>query len=274
MVAKLEQATAQALQEPYNEMCAYVQSQHVNIDESSWKENRKKAYLWTVVAPMVTIFAIVRSRSAKVAKALLGTGYRMVATCDRYSGYFWIRRCQICWAHLRRDFQAMIDRGGQGKPIGEALLAHSNTLFTWWHRVRDGTMSRSTFKTYVSNLRAAFTEDLERGTTCGCAKTAATCRELLKDEPCLWKFVWVEGIEPTNNAAERSLRHAVIWRKCSGGTDSPNGSRFVERILSVVATCRQQNRNLLDYLTSCIEARQRGQAAPSLLPSRDDALAA
>src|SRR6202035_2911903 len=107
---------------------------------------------------------------------------------------------------------------------------------------------------------------LEAGQNCGCVKTAATCFEILKVEEGLWTFVRVEGIEPTNNASERALRHAVIWRRISGGTDSADGSRFVERMLTVVATCRQQKRNVLDYLTECFEADRRGQALPSLLP--------
>ena len=102
----------------------------------------------------------------------------------------------------------------------------------------------------------------------GCVKTAATCFEILKVEEGLWTFVRVEGIEPTNNASERALRHAVIWRRISGGTDSAEGSRFVERMLTVVATCRQQKRNVLDYLSSCFEAHLRSHKVPSLLPAR------
>src|SRR3954447_24077236 len=96
--------------------------------------------------------------------------------------------------HLRRDFQAMIDRGGSGEPIGAALLEHSDHLFHWWHRVRDGTLSRATFRTYVGWLRSAVRADLERGTVCGCAQTAATCRALLAHEPRLWTFVRRDGI--------------------------------------------------------------------------------
>ena len=105
------------------------------------------------------------------------------------------------------------------------------------------------------------------GVACGCARTAGTCRELLAGETHLWTFVRVEGVEPTNNDAERALRHGVIYRKLSGGTDSESGSRFVERMLSVVATCRQQDINVLDYLTRCYQARLDGQPAPSLLPA-------
>ena len=113
---------------------------------------------------------------------------------------------------------------------------------------------------------------LEDGTKCGCATTARTCAEILRVEEGLWNFVWFPGVEPTNNAAERALRHAVIWRRISGGTASESGSRFVERMLTVVATCRQQGRNVLEYLTSCFEADRRGQSIPSLLPVTEPAI--
>src|ERR1700742_725344 len=106
---------------------------------------------------------------------------------------------------------------------------------------------------------------LERGPRCACAKTAATCGELLRLWDCLWTFTRVDGVEPTNNAAERALRHAVIWRRISGGTDSEGGSRFVERMLSVAATCRQQKRNVLDYLERCHRAKLYGQPSPVLV---------
>src|SRR4051794_24592351 len=169
--------------------------------------------------------------------------------------------------HLRRDFQAMIDRGGESAEVGRRLLEHSDALFEWWHRVRDGTLARSSFRTYVAAMRPSLKGDLERGTSCAHPKTAGPCRELLAGETHLWTFVRVCGIEPTNNDAERALRHGVIYRKLSGGTDSESGSRFVERILSVVATCRQQDINVLDYLTRCYQAHLDGQPAPSLLPA-------
>lgn len=268
MICKLQRQTAEILEIPVAQVAAQLQTQNVNIDETSWRENRKRCWMWTVVGAGVTLFRIAASRSAEVAQSLLGQSYAFIAMCDRYSGYLWIGKVQLCWAHLRRDFQAMIDRGGAAKPIGEALQSHADNLFEWWHRVRDGTLARSTFRTYVGPLRAAFRDDLERGVGCGCAKTAGTCRELLADEEHLWTFVSREGVEPTNNAAERSLRHAVLWRKSSFGTDQPCGSRFVERILTVVASCRQQHRSILDYLTICHQAARDHQPLPSLLPSR------
>jgi transposase len=198
---------------------------------------------------------------------MLGEEPKPIVISDRYPGYEWIKlkSRQICWAHLRRDFQAMIDRDGDGAEVGRQLLWQSNKLFESWHKVRDGTIQRSTFLQTVGWLRPMVRSSLERGSRCACAKTAATCSELLRLWDCLWTFTRVDGVEPTNNTAERALRHAVIWRRISGGTDSEGGSRFVERMLSVVATCRQQKHNVLEYLTRCHRARLLGKEVPSLI---------
>jgi len=132
--------------------------------------------------------------------------------------------------------------------------------------VRDGTLKRSTFGRLAGRVRAKVGSALALGERCGCGRTEGTCTELRKVEPAFWGFVRMPGVEPTNNTAERALRHAVIWRRVSGGTDSRAGSRFVERMLSVVATCRQHGRDVLDYLTSCFEASLSGREIPPLLP--------
>ena len=170
-----------------------------------------------------------------MARTLLGTERSQVIISDRFPGYDWIAvgDRQVCWAHLRRDFQAMIDRGGVSEPIGRELLNASNHLFRWWHRVRDGTMERSVFVRLVGRVKAKIISALTRAERCGCGRTEGTCTELRKVEPAFWSFVRVPGVEPTNNTAERALRHAVIWRRISGGTDSRSGSRFVERMLRV-----------------------------------------
>ena len=269
MISKLERQSAAVLEAPYNELAVAVhQAKVTNIDETSWRERLRKAWLWATVTPLFTVFTIAKNRSGDVAKALLGSEDGQVVGSDRFSAYDWImaRWRQVCWAHLRRDFQAMIDRGGDGETVGQRLLSLSNRLFSPWHRVRDGTLEWTSFQERMSRLRREVKQALEEGSRCACAKTAATCFEILKVEEGLWAFARVKGVEPTNNAVERALRHAVIWRRISGGTDSVDGSRFVERMLTVVATCRQQGRNVLDYLTTCFEADCQGHTLPSLLP--------
>jgi transposase len=272
MVAKLERATAEALQQPMAELQEYIRTQHANADETSWREAGHKAWLWVVVTPLVTFFHIAATRCGKVAEGLLGSAYRQVVTSDRWKAYNPFRRRQFCWSHLRRDFQAMIDRQNSGTPSGKKLLDLSDRMFAWWHRVRDGTLGRSSFRVYISGLRAEVREALIEGAASGCPRTAATCRDLMANEAKLWAFVWHEGVEPTNNAAERALRHAVLWRKGSGGTDSRRGSRFVERVLSIRETCRQQGRNFLEYMVECGQAYLEGKEAPSLLPGNGSQL--
>jgi transposase len=126
-------------------------------------------------------------------------------------------------------------------------------------------MAWSTFLGYARPIRWGVRQALGRGASCASEKTVATYRMLLEGEEHLWTLLRVRGIEPTNNAAERALRHAVLWRKSSGGTASGWVSRFVERVLSVAATCRQQGRNVLEYLTECFRARLRNDPLPSLL---------
>jgi transposase len=138
----------------------------------------------------------------------------------------------------------MIARGGPGQVVGEALLEHLHVLVAWWHWVRDGTWTRSSLQSYVRTLRVSFKMELEWGSQSVCPKTAATCREVLAREAAVWTFVRVEGIEPTNNRAERQLRHAVLWRKVSYGTQSERGSRFVASMLTVLMSCQQQSRNV------------------------------
>jgi transposase len=268
MIAKLERVTAEALEQPMAELAEAVKkAEAANIDETGWRESGCKAWLWVVVTSLGIIFRIARSRAGAVAAELLGGEPRPIVISDRFPGYEWIelRSRQVCWAHLRRDFQAMIDRDGDGAEVGRQLLWQSNKLFESWHKVRDGTIRRSTFLHYIAWLRPMVRSSLRRGSECACTKTAATCGELLRLWECLWTFTHVEGVEPTNNAAERALRHAVIWRRISGGTDSEGGSRFVERMLSVVATCRSQRRDVLEYLTRCHRARLCKVAVPSLL---------
>jgi transposase len=269
-VCASEAQTAGATEAVVKELRHYVRSQPANVDETGWWQRRERGWLWVVVTQMVTVFTIALSRAGSVARGLVDPSAGQVITTDRYKGYLWLplRQRQVCWAHLVRDFQAMVDRASAGRAIGEELLCCAEDLFTWWHRIRDGTLSRATFRRYVAELRPWVRSQLEAGSACPCAKTAGTCREILAVEPALWTFVRVEGIEPTNNAAERALRHAVQWRKASHGTASEGGSRFVENILSIVATCRRQQRSVLEFLASCCEAYLNGTRPPSLLPGR------
>jgi transposase len=213
-VCASEAKTAAATHRVVAELRDHVRSQPANVDETGWWQGHQRGWLWTAVAQAATVFTIPLSRAASVARSLIDPSAQQVIMTERYKAYDWLplRQRQICWAHLRRDFQAMVDRQNHGSAVGETLLYLADELFHWWHRVRDGTLGRASFRKYVSELRPFFRMALKEGTACGCAKTAATCRELLLVEPALWTFVRVKGIEPTNNAAERALWHGVLWR--------------------------------------------------------------
>jgi transposase len=269
-ISPLEQATTAAVAAPIEEARTSVHEQAVaHLDETSWRQGGKRAWLWVAVTSVVTVFVVRMSRGGPVARELLGERFSGILVTDRYSAYNWypVRWRQLCWAHLLRDFEAMRGRGGCSEEIGDALLAQAHQMFAWWHRVREGTLKRSTFRSYMSPLRREVERLLEAGSRCGVPKTAGTCRDILKRREALWTFVQVEGVEPTNNTAERSIRPGVLWRKGSFGTQSEEGSRFVESMMTVVSTLKQQQRNVLEYLTEACEAALRGDAAPSLLPA-------
>lgn len=269
-ISNIEREMSRSIESAVEVARAHVRgSPVVHPDETSWREGRRNAWLWTAATPSVTVFSIDRSRSGFVARKLLGAEFDGVAVSDRYSGYNWlpIEQRQICWAHLRRDFQEMVDRRDEGSWVGAALLGHIRPMFRWWRQLRDGEMKQARFQVRMRTVERRVGTDLLIGSTCGSSKTAGTCAELRKLEPALWTFVREFGVEPTNNRAERAIRPAVLWRKGSFGTHSAFGSRFVERILTVVASLKQQGRNALDFLVAAIRSYRAGQQSPSLLPA-------
>ena len=159
----------------------------------------------------------------------------------------------------------MIDRRAGGQEVGAKLLESSRFVFAWWRRHESGSVHRQTLRGYVAGLKPVARLILSQGVACSCPWTAKVCRRLLAIEATLWRFASAEGVPPRNNAAERALRHGVIWRKTSFGTDSEAGSRFAERMLSVVETCRQRGRDVLSFLVDCLRAKLNGTHAPPLL---------
>jgi transposase len=273
-IANLEQATGKAVAVPVAAAQAFVRTQPAaHLDETGWREGQARAWLWVAVTAWVTVFAIRLSRGAKVAQELLGERFYGILVTDRWSAYTWYptRWRQVCWAHLLRDFEAMIERGGRSQEIGEALRQQARQMFHWWHQVRDGTLTHAQFRGLMPPIRRQVARLLKAGQTCGVAKTEGVCREIHKVYDALWTFVRVEGVEPTNNAAERAIRPGVLWRKGSFGTHSAQGSRFVEAMMTVVATLKQQHRNVLAYMTEACQAAYTGLPAPSLLPRHPEA---
>jgi len=266
-ICNIEQRVSAAIAEPVAEAKRQVQQAAVvHADETSWPQQPDPGWLWVAVTSYLAVFSIRHLRDRASAQDLLGPEFTGVLVSDRYAAYNWVRRRQLCWAHLRRDWQAFIDRGGTSRRIGRRLRQLTDEMFHLWHRVRDGTLSRPMFQFHMIEIRQHVGHCLRTGANCAHPRTAGTCADILQREAALWTFVCVEDVEPTNNLAERVLRQAVLWRKKSFGTRGPDGSRYVERLLTVVASCRLQGRNVLEYLAAACTAAVRGQPAPSLWP--------
>jgi transposase len=252
LTIKLQNLVTGALRPAYEELCEQLPSQPVlNIDETPTKEGANKSWLWTFVASRFTVYRVRPTREATVLDELLTDQFAGVVGCDRARMYWRLKRLQWCWAHLARDFQNLIDTGPPAaKQLGRDLLKQTKLLFQQWYRHRDQLLRRTGLKRVLAPVRAEIERLLQRGLRGHHPKTSGTCQELLQHRQWLWTFLDHEGVEPTNNASERALRPAVIWRKLSFGTQSANGSRFVETLLTIIETCRQQSRNIFQFVTA------------------------
>jgi transposase len=266
-VVDLQQVVSGAIAPVYTALQTTIQQQaQINMDETGWKEAGKRRWLWVAVSPLATLFHVATSRGGKVISRLVGPTFAGIVTSDRLKSYraLAVDRRQICWAHLIRNLLALAERNGQLGMWAADMLAQSELLFALWHSYRAGRIDRATLVVSMQPLQANMRAILERGVR-RYDQAQGLSDELLSLWPALWTFVSVEGIEPTNNAAEQALRTAVLWRKGCFGAQSAAGNTFVERILSVAATCRQQERHLLTFLTEAVAAHWQGQPAPTLV---------
>lgn len=268
LTVKMQNQIAAALEQPYEQLKqALADEKQLNMDESPTKQGNEKAWLWTAVATRFAVFAIFSSRKAEALPKLLGNVFSGVINCDRAKMYWRAKRLQWCWAHLKRDFQSLIDHPDpQVRRLGHDLMRQVRLMFDTWWRYKSGKTKWTAFQREMLPIREKVNGLLLRGVFSGNGRLVGMCSELYNHRDWLWTFVDVQGIEPTNNSAERALRPAVIYRKLSFGTQSASGSRFVERMLTVSETCRLQGRSIFAYLTAAVEAHLQRQLAPSLLP--------
>lgn len=240
-----------------------------NVDETGWKRAGKKCWLWVAATVEVAFFVIHQRRGKQGLVALLGEKLKGIFTTDRWGAYGEIKsRCrQLCWSHLLRDFQKVIDRGGKGAKIGEKGLEIANQVFWLWKDFRAKLISRQTLQKCLRPLKKELRDVLSEGARLRVAKVPVFCENLLALEPALWTFARQEGVEPTNNHAERVLRRGVLWRKRAFGANSERGCRFVERILTAVQSRRLQKRPVLKFLIETLKAHRAGTPKPSLVSS-------
>lgn len=270
-VANLEQEVSAALAAPHQEAVAAVQAAAVkHADETSWKVRGRLCWLWGAAAANVALFVIHAKRSALGLAALLGTTIQGILCSDRWGVYAQVpaARRQVCWAHLKRDSQKVVDGGGPSVWVGRRGLRLVKKVFAAWHAFVAGQVTRAQLQAQLDPLADRMSRVLLEGAICGDdPRVAAFCEKVLALEPALWTFTRVEGVEPTNNFRERLLRRAVLWRKRSFGCWSVAGCRFVQRILTVVQTRRLQGRSVLDYLHDALRAHRASQPCPKLLPA-------
>jgi len=252
-ISNYENLTSEALASHHQEIKEAINhSPAINVDETGYKEKGDNKYAWVMATLMHVYFICGSGRGNKVAKKLIGEDFKGISITDRYSGYHWIDplKRQICWAHLKRDFTRISERGGESERIGKALLESLSNVFALWKDFKIF-HNREDFKLKMKPIIDSMNGLIEKGLLCGNEKSQRTFQKILELKDSMWTFVYVDDVEPTNNLAERAIRPLVIHRKKSFGTQSPRGSRFVERTMSIVATAISQG---VDYLALIINA--------------------
>ena len=275
--AALAQPMAEALDAARQQPVAYVDETGAptgNADGGN--PTGKRGWQWVMVTAVVTVFVQGLSRSAAAAMDLLGHGFSGIVVSDRFSAYNHLpaQQRQLCWAHLIRDLAAIAERPGASAEFGAEMLELQQQLFDAWHRYKDGTIDWTALQQGCRPIRQALEATLQRVVELGAqrgertpwAKTVRTCQQLLQVADSLWTFLEIEGVEPTNNAAERALRQSVIQRKISHGVQSRQGAICRSRLLTVTTTIRQQGRDVWQFLEQAWIAHHRGGVMPSLLP--------
>lgn len=269
-VCKIHARASHILKEPYEEIGRQTLAKsHLNVDETSWKTLSNRRWLWVGCCEDSVFFSIKASRSARAFHETFGS-FKGGLTTDRYNAYNSHEGPrQLCWSHTDRDFEKIASRNGLDKWLGEKLLGSKAQVFELWHHFKDGDFTRKELIIKVEDIK----EEIRLLFKIGACheetynKTKATCADYLTHFDELWLFIYKENIEPTNNLAEQALRHGVIWRKLSYGTQSEEGERFVERVMTIAMTLKKRAQNSFEYFTSCFQAFIFGEHPPPI-PAR------
>jgi transposase len=267
-VANLQEEMSAALAPSHQEAVAALRAAPVkNIDETGWKQQGRKRWLWAAATSKVAVFLIDSFRNASVLTKLFGQTFTGIFTSDRWRAYdhLPLMQRQVCWAHLKRNWEAMAERGGKAQVLARACLEVHRRVFEQWHLFRGGGLSRQQLDEQLAPRMLELLAVLQAGLRCRDRKTRRFCQRLLAVYPALWTFVVEEGVEPTNNHAERVQRRAVLWRRRSFGCQSAAGCRFVQRILTVVQSLRLQARSVLQFLYQALTAHRSGLQGPQLV---------
>lgn len=264
-----EERVSAAIAAPVDAAAEHVRAQPVkHVDATTWRREGAYAALWTIATSLVAVFFVKTDATAQTIAALLGR-LRGIMVTDRGSQFgFWaMHRRQICWAHLIRKFAAFAERTDEGRQLGESLILLAQAMLSAWHDVRDGTRSRRSYQQMARNAQCAFEALLERGAGLRLRGLSGACRNILDHKEALFTFAFAQGVDPTNNQAERVLRPFVLWRKVSYGSQSERGCVFAARLMSVAQSLRLQKRSVLAFLVEACHANANRLRGPSLIPS-------
>lgn len=257
------------LADPWRELRDAVRkAQAVHADETSWRLRGESSWLWVAASALMACYRIDPSRSQAAAKELLGEDFGSFIITDRYAGYHWldVLQQQLCWCHLIRQLVSLSERDGTPGRLGQQLLRQARIVFAAHRRHLEEGRELAWLAGELAPVREQIKTLLEQGVRCRHPKTRNFCAGLLEEYDALWTFTEVQGVSPTNNAAERALRHGVILRKIQLGTQSEKGNRWIERICTIRETCRLQGRSVLGYAIETATAAHHRQPIPSLAP--------
>jgi transposase len=265
-ISAVEARVSDAVKPAVDEAWTRVEGAAVkHTDGTSWLKAGALLALWTIASTAATVFKIVTDGSRATLEPLYGA-LRGILVSDRAKalGFWAMERRQICWAHLLRKFVSFTERDGPSAAFGRDLLNYTGILFEYWHDYKAGKLDRGTFRAWMAPVRAQVEALLARAAAANIDRVSGSCTDMLAHKHALWTFVDGDGVEPTNNHAERELRAFVLWRKRSFGTQSERGNLFAERLMTVAHTARKQGQDVLTFLTGCCEAHAAGTRAPSL----------
>jgi transposase len=269
--------TADAVAAPYTELEKALPTESVlNGDETGSRTNGDKRWVWVLCSSWFVFYHIACSRSAEVLVQLLGKAFAGILCSDRYSAYLSYHKglAQFCWAHLQRTLKGIGEFAATEDAVHFArdMLAAVEQMFALWYRfrgaagpgerllTRDELIQQSIpIQKKICGLAKKFLDSEDRG-------VRNLARAFYEHWDKLFTFIEQEGVEPTNNFSERVLRLFVLIRKITYGNRSAKGEIALARILTVIQTCKLQQRPLLSYLLTAVHCHRRRQPAPSLRP--------
>jgi transposase len=267
---KCWEEASQAVSGPCQELQQQLKTEPVlNVDETGWRTNGDKRYLWAFVAAQYVVYTVAATRGSAVLTQFLGAVFRGVLCSDRFSAYLKYHSgpAQFCWAHLKRTLLGMLEftKSTAVERFCRDALAEHARLFRLWHKFRGGQIDRRQLVLRSIPIQQRIVALAERHLESPHREVCNLAMALFEHNERLFTFLGKEGVEPTNNSAERALRTGVQWRKICFGNRSANGELATARLLTIAETCQLQGLNVLTWLSAAIANHRQRRPVASLL---------